>query len=114
MRRILFTLFLLLAVAAMSLSMPGAVLAGDAMSGMGGKLSRGIVNAATGWVELPKGIHDEAKERDPLTGLIFGSVKGAGHTVVRTGAGGYEAGTFLFPVPKDYEPVMEPETLLKK
>ncbi|MBI2870952.1 MAG: exosortase system-associated protein, TIGR04073 family [Candidatus Omnitrophica bacterium] len=98
-------------VTAIIVSAAGVSYADDTLNGMGNKLRRGIVNAASGWVELPKGIYDESKAHDPATGLIWGSIKGSGLTVLRTGGGAYDTGTFLFPVPKDYKPVMEPETL---
>ena len=83
-------------------------------SGMGHKLIRGIGNAATGWIELPKEMYNTGRE-NPLLGLTVGAVKGSAKTVVRTGSGGVETGTFLFPVPKDYnEPLMQPEYVFSK
>jgi len=73
----------------------------------GDKFCRGLANVCTGWLELPKNIHDEAKESNIIQGLVVGSVKGAGYTVARTGAGAIETGTFAFP-PYD-EPMMDPE-----
>lgn len=81
----------------------------EVTTGMGHKLTRGIVNAGTGWVEFFKEIYHTGKE-NPLLGLTVGSVKGSAKTAVRTTAGGIESGTFLFPVPKDYnEPLIQPE-----
>jgi putative exosortase-associated protein (TIGR04073 family) len=111
MRNFLITMLLVLTVAAVSFHSVGTAYAGETLDGMGNKLKRGIVNTATGWIELPKAIKDEVKKHDPLTGLVVGSIKGSGMAVVRTGTGGYEAGTFLFPVPKDYASVLEPEYL---
>ena len=77
--------------------------------GMGHKLTRGIVNAGSGWIELFKEMYRTGKE-NPLLGLTVGAVKGSAKTVVRTTAGGVETGTFLFPVPKGYEePLIQPE-----
>jgi len=78
-------------------------------SGMGHKLTRGVVNVGTGWVELFKEMYNTGKE-NPLLGLTVGTVKGSAKTVVRTTAGGIETGTFLFPVPKEYgDPLIQPE-----
>lgn len=45
-------------------------------------------------------------------GLTIGLAKGLGMSVIRTGAGIYDAVTFPFPVPQDYEPLLEPEYVL--
>ena len=73
------------------------------------KLGRGLANILTGWVELPKNIYDTSVEENVLSGLTMGLAKGVGMTIVRTGAGVYEAVTFPFPIPEDYQPVLEPE-----
>jgi len=73
------------------------------------KLGRGLANIVTGWVELPKNIYDTSVEENVLAGLTMGLAKGVGMTIVRTGAGVYETVTFPFPIPEDYQPVLEPE-----
>lgn len=73
------------------------------------KLGRGLGNILTGWVELPKNIYDTSVEENILSGLTMGLAKGVGMTIVRTGAGVYEVVTFPFPIPEDYQPVLEPE-----
>ena len=73
------------------------------------KLGRGLANMVTGWVELPKNIYDTSVEENVLSGITMGLAKGIGMTIVRTGAGVYEAVTFPFPIPEDYQPVLEPE-----
>ena len=77
--------------------------------GSGVKLGRGVVNAATGWVEFFRGIYDKTIEYDPVTGLIYGSLYGTGMAVVRTTSGAYEAATFLFPTPREFESTIKPE-----
>lgn len=76
------------------------------------KLGRGLANIVTGWVELPKNIYDTSVEENILSGLTMGLAKGVGMTIVRTGAGVYETVTFPFPIPEDYQPVLEPEFVL--
>lgn len=73
------------------------------------KLGRGLANVLTGWVELPKNVYDTSVEENVLSGLTMGLAKGIGMTIVRTGAGVFETVTFPFPIPEDYEPVLEPE-----
>lgn len=81
-------------------------------SKMGKKLGRGIVNILTGWIEIPKNIAAEWRKTDPFTGFIVGGIEGIGWGWVRTVTGVYDTVTFLFPIPKDYEPLMEPEYIL--
>ena len=80
---------------------------------MGKKLYRGLANVVTGWIELPKNIYDTSVEDNPLSGLTIGLAKGVGMTIVRTGAGVYEAVTFPFPIPEGYTPVVEPEFVMQ-
>lgn len=73
------------------------------------KLGRGLANTLTGWVELPKNIYSTSVEDNPLAGITLGLAKGAGMTLVRTGAGIFEIATFPFPLPEDYKAILEPE-----
>lgn len=76
------------------------------------KLGRGVTNLLLGWIELPKNIAAEWRRTDPFTGTILGTFKGIGWTVARTFAGAYEIISFPFPVPRDYQPIMNPEFVL--
>ncbi|MDD3297026.1 MAG: exosortase system-associated protein, TIGR04073 family [Candidatus Omnitrophica bacterium] len=71
------------------------------------KLARGICNDVTFWIEVPKQVYLEARDRDPLTGLTYGMVKGIGYGIMRLGEGIYDTALFLLP-PYD-RPLMEPE-----
>ena len=82
-----------------------ACFAQDAFS----KLGRGVANTLTGWVELPKNVYDTSREDNAFAGMTLGLAKGAGMTLVRTGAGIFEIATFPFPLPEDYRPILEPE-----
>jgi len=90
---------------------PGATLdaaevrAGGAIS----KLGRGAVNIVTGWVEIPKRVHETSATQGAAAGWTWGLLRGVGHGFVRTAAGFYELFTFPFPAPPDYAPVIEPE-----
>jgi len=98
-----------------ALALPAFAEEGSAIERMGKKLGRGIVNIATGWVELPKNIYDTSVEtNNPLMGITYGTLKGVGMTVVRTGAGIYDTATFLFPVPQDYQAILKPEFVFEE
>ncbi len=73
------------------------------------KLGRGVANALTGWVELPKNVYDTSVEDNAFSGMTLGLAKGAGMTLVRTGAGIYEMATFPFALPENYKTILEPE-----
>jgi putative exosortase-associated protein (TIGR04073 family) len=73
------------------------------------KLARGAINAATGWVEIPKRIHETSQASGPTAGFTWGLLRGLGYGFVRTAAGFYELFTFPFPAPPGYEPVIQPE-----
>ena len=96
-------------------TLPAFAEEGSVVEKMGKKLGRGLVNVATGWIELPKNIYDTSVEtNNPLMGITYGLIKGVGMTVVRTGAGAYDIATFLFPIPEDYKPVLEPEFVFEE
>ena len=73
------------------------------------KLARGAVNLFTGWVEIPKRIHETSIQSGAATGFTWGLIRGIGYGFIRTAAGGYELVTFPFPAPPGYEPVIQPE-----
>ncbi len=76
------------------------------------KLGRGLVNVFTGWLEIPKQTAIEWRRTDPFTGTVLGVVKGLWLGIARTVTGVYEVVTFPFPIPRNYEPIMEPEFVL--
>ena len=76
---------------------------------MGNKLKRGVINIATGWVELFNQPHKVGQEEGFGAGATKGVALGIGWTVARTVVGAWDTATFLFPVPSDYAPVLDPE-----
>lgn len=76
------------------------------------KLGRGVVNVLTCWVEVPRNIAMEWERTDPATGLVLGTVKGAGWGFARLATGVYETVTFPLPVPAGYEAMIEPEFVI--
>ncbi|PIQ82222.1 MAG: hypothetical protein COV76_04900 [Candidatus Omnitrophica bacterium CG11_big_fil_rev_8_21_14_0_20_64_10] len=79
-----------------------------------GKLFRGMANAATGWMEIPKQISLKWQQAGPMEGVTAGLFRGVGYAVARSTVGGYEIATFPVPVPDGYRPVMEPEFVVPK
>jgi len=73
------------------------------------KLTRGAVNLVTGWVELPKRIHETSQASGAWAGFTWGLLRGLGHGFIRTSAGAYEFVTFPFPAPPGYASVIQPE-----
>ena len=81
-------------------------------TGVGKKLGRGLSNIAFGWMELPKGIEDVGEQNNFIAATTWGPIYGLGRTVNRTLAGVYEVVTFPVPLPKDFEPLVQPEFML--
>ena len=107
MRRTLLALALL---AGLCCGSAGAAYADENASGSAlVKLTRGAVNTITGWVEIPKRVHETTEASGWGTGLTWGLLRGFGYGFVRTAAGLYEVVTFPFPAPPDYESVIQPE-----
>ena len=77
--------------------------------GAGGKLTRGLMNVVTGWLELPNEIVDTSNRQNVLVGATWGTLQGLGKGVVREVVGVYETITFPVPVPSNYAPILSPE-----
>ena len=73
------------------------------------KLGRGIINTATGWVEIPKQIVQQKQETNGWDAATKGFAKGLVHAFARTAVGAYEIITFPIPVPEGYRPILTPE-----
>ena len=76
------------------------------------KLFRGIANAATGWMEIPKQISLTCEESGGGKGWTWGLAKGVGWAVARSVVGGYEIVTFPLPIPEGYKPILQPEYVM--
>lgn len=100
----------LVTVAALVAALPAFADQPGYFEGSATKLARGVVNAASGWLELPKQTVIGGQENG-ASGVATGFVKGIGMTIGRTVAGGYETGTFWAPIPERFEPVMQPATV---
>ena len=73
------------------------------------KLTRGFINIVTGWVEVPKRVHETSQISGAAAGFTWGILRGLGHGFIRTAAGFYEFFTFPFPAPPGYASVIQPE-----
>jgi len=76
-------------------------------SGM--KLTTGVVNISTGWVEIFSKPYVVDVEAGPIDVLSLGPLVGLWNVVLRTGSGVYDTATFLFPFSDKYRAIMEPE-----
>ena len=72
------------------------------------KLSAGVTNVLTCWAEVPQTVIEVSRDRNPVLGVLWGPVKGAVLGAGRFFAGWYDMLTFLIPVPKDFQPILEP------
>jgi putative exosortase-associated protein (TIGR04073 family) len=75
----------------------------------GRKFARGFSNFTLGIMELPAEMVAEGRSGGPLLALSLGFAKGVGGFVTRELAGVYELATFPAPVPRGYQPILEPE-----
>ena len=74
-----------------------------------GKFGRGLVNVTTGWGELIKCPVEITRDRGMLLGATWGPLKGIAMTVIRTTVGVLETGLFFYPLPGNYDPMLQPE-----
>ena len=74
-----------------------------------GKFGRGLVNVTTGWGELIKCPREIKRDRGMLLGVTWGPLKGVAMTVIRTTVGVLETGLFFYPLPGNYDPMLQPE-----
>lgn len=74
------------------------------------KLGRGILNAVTCPVEIPRAIALTSESNGPAYGWTVGLIEGVGRTLIRFGMGLVEVVTFPFDFPKgDKGPLIRPE-----
>ena len=76
----------------------------DYYSNSGEKFMNGIVNAATGWIELPKNIILISQKEGPVYGVTLGIAMGTMHLVGRSLGGILNAATFFIPTKPSINP----------
>lgn len=73
------------------------------------KLGRGVANVVTAPLELIR-TPSLVNERDGwIAGMTVGFTEGISNVAVRSVAGLIELGTFFFPIPKNFQPLIKPE-----
>ena len=101
-----------LVVCGMVFSFAAPSFAGNAME----KLGRGLANVGVSPLELPEAMWDEGRDMDAYaigSALTVGVIKGAFNVIKRAVVGVYEVATFPFPVPAEYEPIIDPPALFE-
>ena len=102
----------------MSMSLASSVYAQEAqrpeiiVEKMAFKFARGVTNAATSIVELPKQTYLTARDRGAV-GYVIGPLKGIGMTLYRAFAGVAETALFLVPQPGYYDSMINPDYVWK-
>lgn len=76
------------------------------------KLGRGIVNVIASPCEYVVQTNKLMEKHDPLTAYFAGAFQGTSRMFQRIGGGIYEIVTFPLPLPKKYEPLMDPPTVV--
>ena len=84
------------------------------------KLTRGLTNIVTGWLEVPTQIMRTTESEGSISGSTVGLVKGFLFGIGRTGVGLLETVTFLLPNhvsntgtnEEAYGPIIEPEFMV--
>ena len=76
--------------------------------GAGGKLTRGLMNVLTGWLELPNAIVETSNRHNVLVGATWGTLQGASKGLLREAVAVYETVTFPIAVPANYAPILGP------
>ena len=84
--------------------------AGD--NNAGRKLGRGLANTLFGVAEIPEQVACVSRQEGGGAGATWGVVRGVGKFLQREAVGIYEIITFPVPLPKGYEPIMQPEFVL--
>lgn len=75
----------------------------------GEKLARGVMNMWNSQKEVFDNVHESMYHEGPLLGLLPGLLKGTGAFLTRFFTGVYDTLTFPIPIPKNYEPLIQPE-----
>jgi len=73
------------------------------------KAGRGLAGMTLGFLEVPGNIVQESRTNGVFSGMTVGLAMGVGKLVARELVGVYEFVTAPFPVPADFEPVLQPE-----
>ena len=75
----------------------------------GMKAGRGFAAVTTPFLEIPGNIVETSEREGPLAGWTVGLAKGIGMSIVRPPIGVYELVTAPLAVPRNFEPILQPE-----
>ncbi|MDH5480155.1 MAG: exosortase system-associated protein, TIGR04073 family [Nitrosomonas sp.] len=81
-----------------------AIASSGYISGAGEKLVNGVVNVATGTLELPKNIVVSSVDKGVAYGFSVGIITGVMHSIARTAVGALDVVTFLLPTGPSIHP----------
>ncbi len=73
------------------------------------KFGRGLAGLTLGILELPGNVVQESRTNGLASGATIGFAMGLGKIVVRTLTGVWDVVTAPFPLPSDFEPLLQPE-----
>ena len=89
-----------------------AALAEETGGNPGAKLTRGLVNIGTGWLEIPAQISEQKKtDHTAILWMVHGLFNGVAMGLGRTLYGVWD--TLTFPVAPYDAPIMNPDTLIR-
>lgn len=78
------------------------------------KLGRGLCNMVTFPLEVPEQMSRVNNSDGAFAASTVGLLKGVGWAIGRACVGIFETATFMFPIPKNYEPMLkDPEYFLE-
>lgn len=98
----------------LGLGIPGSLAAEETMlkwyaNGTARKLGRGLANVVTAPLELIREPYLVSERDGGVAGLTVGMARGLGAVVLREVAGVIETATFYVPLPRDFQPLLQPE-----
>ncbi|HVH05613.1 MAG TPA: exosortase system-associated protein, TIGR04073 family [Myxococcota bacterium] len=94
---------------ALALLLAGAWCSPAGADTAGHKAGRGLAAISTPFLEIPGNVIATNRREGPVEAWTMGLARGIGMTIVRPGVGVYELVTAPFPMPENYEPILEPE-----
>lgn len=100
------TVLVLTAALTLALVLPGAAQAANPAT----KLTRGVVNITTGWLEIPRQMVERKDDGTVVWYMVHGFLYGTRMGITRTLHGLFDIVTF--PIAPYDAPLMEPDTLI--
>lgn len=94
----------LLVLSALFFFSPQAAMAEGYPEKVGDKLTYGVANVATGFMDLPKTVIIDSQSKGPVYGMTAGLLKGFWNAVCRTGFGILDVATFMIPTTTSVRP----------